>query len=76
LRKNEPELPRPYRIWFYPLPNLLALIGWTFVFATTDWTIIAFGLGTLVIGVVCFILWSRHTQQWPFARAEGLSDAV
>jgi amino acid transporter len=76
LRKNEPELPRPYRIWFYPLPNLLALIGWTFVFATTDWTIIAFGLGTLVIGVVCFILWSRHTQQWPFARAGELSDAV
>jgi amino acid transporter len=50
LRKNEPDLPRPYRIWFYPLPNFLALLGWVFVFATTDWTIIAFGLGTLVVG--------------------------
>jgi len=53
----------------------LALLGWIFVFATTDWTIIAFGLGTLVIGILCFFLWSRHTKQWPFA-AEGLSDAV
>src|SRR6185295_17280404 len=47
LRRNAPELKRPYRIWLYPLPNLLALAGWMFVFATTDWTIIAFGLGTL-----------------------------
>ena len=73
LRKNEPELPRPYRIWLYPLPNFLALIGWIFVFATTDWTIIAFGLGTLVLGVLCFVLWSRQTRQWPFAAAEELS---
>ncbi len=76
LRKNQPELSRPYRIWFYPLPNLLALVGWTFVFATTDWTIIAFGLGTLVIGIGCFMLWSRHTQQWPFATAGELPDTV
>jgi amino acid transporter len=76
LRKTQPELKRPYRIWLYPLPNILALIGWIFVFATTDWTIIAFGLGTLVIGVLCFFLWSRQTKQWPFATAEKLPDAV
>jgi amino acid transporter len=70
LRRNEPELKRPYRIWLYPLPNLLALFGWTFVFATTDWTIIAFGLGTLVLGFVCFLIWSRQTKQWPFATVE------
>jgi len=76
LRKTQPGLSRPYRIWLYPLPNILALIGWVFVFATTDWTIIVFGLGTLVIGLVCFFLWSRQTRQWPFASSEGLSDAV
>jgi amino acid transporter len=76
LRKTQPGLKRPYRIWLYPLPNILALIGWVFVFATTDWTIIVFGLGTLVLGVLCFFLWSRQTGQWPFATAEELSDAV
>ena len=70
LRRNAPELKRPYRIWLYPLPNLLALFGWMFVFATTDWTIIAFGLGTLVLGFVCFLIWSRQTKQWPFATVE------
>ncbi|MBA2705194.1 MAG: amino acid permease [Blastocatellia bacterium] len=67
LRRNEPGLKRPYRIWLYPVPNLLALIGWVFVFATTDWPIIVFGLGTLVLGLLCFVFWSRHTKQWPFA---------
>ncbi|HSE20547.1 MAG TPA: APC family permease [Pyrinomonadaceae bacterium] len=67
LRRNEPGLNRPYRIWLYPIPNLLALFGWIFVFATTNWIIIAFGLGTLVLGLLSFILWSRQTKQWPFA---------
>jgi amino acid transporter len=73
LRKNQPDMKRPYRIWLYPIPNLLALFGWIFVFATTNWLIIAFGLGTLMLGVVCFFLWSRHTKQWPFAEAQSLS---
>jgi len=73
LRRNQPELNRPYRIWLYPIPNLLALFGWTFVFATTNWLIIAFGLGTLMLGVICFFLWSRHTKQWPFAEAQGVA---
>ena len=68
LRRNEPEMSRPYRVWLYPLPNLVALVGWIFVFATTDWPIILFGMGTLGLGLVCFIIWSWHTKQWPFAR--------
>jgi amino acid transporter len=66
LRRNEPEMSRPYRVWLYPVPNLVALAGWIFVFATTAWPIILFGLGTLGLGVICFILWSWHTKQWPF----------
>jgi len=76
LRRKKPELNRPYRIWLYPLPNLLALLGWIFVFATTDWSIIAFGLASILLGFVCFLLWSRSTNQWPFTAREGLSDAV
>ena len=66
LRKNQPDMNRPYRVWLYPLPNLIALAGWIFVFATTAWQIILFGMGSLGIGLVCFVIWSRHTKQWPF----------
>jgi amino acid transporter len=69
LRRSEPDRPRPYRVWLYPLPNLLALVGWIFVFATTDWQVILFGLGTLAAGAVIFFVWSWRTRRWPFAGA-------
>jgi len=61
LRRTRPEMPRPYRIWLYPIPALIALAGWTFIFLTTDVRIIGFGLGLLALGVVCFFVWSART---------------
>lgn len=67
LRRRSPDMPRPYRMWLYPLPNLVALVGWIFIFATTPVSVILFGLGGLAIGVVCFGIWSWRGKQWPFA---------
>ena len=67
LRRRAPDMPRPYRMWLYPLPALLALFGWIFVFATTQAHVILFGLGVLALGVAAFLLWSRQTKPWPFA---------
>jgi amino acid transporter len=67
LRWREPALPRPFRVWLYPLPNVIALFGWIFLFATSGIAIIAFGLATLVVGIVGFLIWARQTRQWPFA---------
>ena len=66
LRRRDPEKHRPYRIWLYPLPNLVALLGWIFIFATTDVWIILIGLTTLFLGIVFFFAWSWRTQRWPF----------
>ncbi|MCI0697139.1 APC family permease [candidate division KSB1 bacterium] len=66
LRKHAPELKRPYRIWFYPVPNLIALVGWIFIFATSDWKLIAFGFGSLALGAIFFFLWSWKSERWPF----------
>jgi len=43
LRRRAPDMPRPYRMWLYPLPSLVALLGWIFIFATTPPLVIAFG---------------------------------
>lgn len=67
LRRSAPEMTRPYKIWLYPLPSLLALLGWIFIFATSDWQVILFGLGSLICGVVFFFVWSWRTERWPFA---------
>ena len=31
LRKTQPELPRPFRLWLYPLPPLAALVGFVYI---------------------------------------------
>jgi len=66
LRRREPDMPRPYRMWLYPLPSLVALCGWIFIFATTPVKVIAFGLGALLLGIVCFGIWSWKARTWPF----------
>ncbi|OLD86832.1 MAG: hypothetical protein AUG85_09010 [Gemmatimonadetes bacterium 13_1_20CM_4_66_11] len=66
LRRRAPDMPRPYRMWLYPLPSLVALLGWIFIFATTPTTVIAFGLGALLLGVLCFAAWSWRGRTWPF----------
>ena len=70
LRRRAPELERPYRIWLYPVPAFLALVGWLFVFVTNEKKPLLVGGGTLALGLVCFLIWSRWTRRWPFAARE------
>jgi len=66
LRAVRPDMPRPFRMWLYPLPALVALLGWIFVLGTSDPLVILFGLATLALGVVAFFGWSWRTGHWPF----------
>jgi amino acid transporter len=66
LRRVQPDLPRPYRIWLYPLPCFLALAGWLFMYITADRLFIYLGLGTLMAGIIAFFIWSWHAGGWPF----------
>lgn len=76
LRRNAPDMPRPFRVWLYPIPNVIALFGWIFLFATSDPLVIAFGLGTLVLGIAIFFIWSWRTQRWPFGDAEATPQSA
>jgi amino acid transporter len=31
LRRSQPDLPRPFRLWLYPLPPIAALLGFTYI---------------------------------------------
>ena len=57
------------RVWLYPLPSLVALVGWCFLFVTSDPKVIAVGLLTLLVGVAGFFVWSWRVKGWPFAPA-------
>jgi amino acid transporter len=66
LRNQQPERPRPFKIWLYPLPCGLALVGWLFMYVSAGTIFIWLSLGTLTLGAVAFLVWSRQTSTWPF----------
>ena len=67
LRRARPDLPRPFKMWLYPVPAIVALFGWLFLFTTSGGTIILLALGTLALGVLAFLVWAKRTGGWPFA---------
>ena len=71
LRKHRPKLERPYKVWLYPVPLVVAGIGWLLVFATTPANIIGFALGALAIGVAAYFAWAKVTSRWPFEVRES-----
>jgi amino acid transporter len=60
---------RPFRMWLYPMPVLVAFVGWTFLFVTSG-KIIVFSISVLVAGTIAYLGWARASRHWPF-RAEG-----
>jgi amino acid transporter len=70
IRKRRPDIRRPFKMWFYPLPAIISLCGYLYVFFSLGWNYIFFGLGTLAVGLVVFLVAAKASHQWPFAAAE------
>jgi amino acid transporter len=58
LRRLRPELKRPFRIWLYPVPCGLALVGWLYLFIASEPLYIWIGTGTVVAGLLAYLIWS------------------
>src|SRR6185436_18366616 len=54
VRTTRPDIVLPFRMWLYPLPSLVALCGWLFVFCMADWRVLLSSLGVLGSGCVAF----------------------
>jgi amino acid transporter len=68
LRVRRPDLPRPFRMWLYPLPALLATAGFLFVlFERKNFMKeIRYAIVILVAGVVIYLVRSWRRREWPF----------
>ncbi len=61
LRRTQPELPRPFRLWLYPLPPLFALVGFTYILLGRPnfGHEIRFACLVLLLGVLAYLLRAR-----------------
>jgi len=69
LRIREPEMPRPFRMWLYPLPALLASAGFLFIlFNRENWQReVRYAVIILLTGVVIYMIRAWKDSEWPFA---------
>ncbi len=66
LRARKPEMPRPFRMWFYPLPGIISLIGWAYVLGTASVRSLIFAFGVLAVGTAAYMARAQVRHEWPF----------
>ena len=59
LRRYRPDIPQPFTMWLYPLPALLSLGLWLYIFVTGPWEGIAFSFAFLAVTVIAYTLFLR-----------------
>jgi hypothetical protein len=62
LRQHRADIERPYKMLLYPLPSVIAFAGWTYVFSTAGLVFILYGLLTLGLGAVAYLMWNRSLK--------------
>ena len=74
LRKRRPDLPRPFRMWLYPVPALVAIAGFTFILVARQNFLreIRYAVVILIAGLIIYFVRSWRRHEWPF-RVESSS---
>ena len=70
LRKRQPGLERPYRQWLYPVPCVVALVGWVYVYVSASTLSLILSGAWILAGLVVFVVWAKLNEAWPFAPVE------
>ncbi len=58
----------PFKMWLFPLPALVGIGVWLFIFFSSEWIYILGALGVIISGVLLFLVFSWRNRNWPFIR--------
>jgi hypothetical protein len=61
LRRKRPDLRRSYRQWLYPVPCIIALVGWIYVFISFGRSAsIELDLVWTALGIIAYLIWAYY----------------
>jgi amino acid transporter len=68
LRIRRPDMPRPFRMWLYPLPAMLAILGFAYILIERQNFLkeIRYAVVILIAGVVLYAIRAWRNRDWPF----------
>ena len=72
LRRTRPDVTRPFKMWLYPLPAIVALVGFLYVMFMRDGFTkqIKYAVVLIVIGLAIYLARSYRRGEYPFASPE------
>src|ERR1700733_11543575 len=72
-RITHPEVVRPFRMWLYPLPALLAIAGFLFIlFGRENWQKeVRYAAVILLAGLAIYMIRAWRSREWPFGAVDS-----
>jgi amino acid transporter len=61
LRRYRPDIAKPFRMWLYPLPALVSLAMWLYIFVSAPAAGIVFSMAFLAVAVGAYFIFARAT---------------
>ena len=71
IRRRSGAEDRPFSMWGYPLPAIISLVGYIYVFLSLGTAFVLFGVGTLLLGAAVYLVIARRQGEWPFTAEAG-----
>ena len=66
LRKRKGTTNLPFKMPLYPIPVILAILMWLFVFYATGLAIILSFAVVLISGIIVYLIKAKLKNEWPF----------
>ena len=78
IRWYRKDIARPFSMWLYPLPAIIALVGWTYVASTPDQRqYVGSATILLILGLIAYLLRAKTVRSWPLeAQVEKSSTSA
>jgi len=75
LRWTRPDMPRPFKMWLYPLPAIVALVGFLYVMFMRDGFAkqLKYAVVLIVIGLAIYLARSYRRGEYPFQKVGPIS---
>ncbi len=72
LRVRQPELARPFKMWLYPIPALIAFLGFAYVLLMRNNFAkeLRYAVVLIVLGAILFLYRARRDKTWPFRQVQ------
>src|SRR6202140_5082777 len=69
LRRRWPCERLPFKMWLFPLPAVLSIVSWIWIFYSTGWKFALGGFCVIALGILTYMIQARYRRIWPFAVA-------